>query len=401
MPQPLASRILPLGSSPGAFLTRGAMYYFWPSLKSPGQAKYSKFFRTTEYVPQNMLEDLQARHLRTLLLHAYRNVPFYRKRMEDLGITPLDIQSASDLCLLPAVTRSDLEQNRANLMARDSSSARHARTDAQPIEGDRQRMAVHAALSDRYRRSAGLFHGIWCASLRELESPGPPRRGLRALASFCDQLVHRRFTLDLSGDWETAFYGFVQRIRRSTPSHVVGKARLVSEFARYCERNKVVDIRFSAAVIEGGLLSQESRDLIESVFSARVFTQYGCPRIPVIAWECNEHSGLHVNADAMIVEIEPFPGSPPGHGRVLVTELFNHRMPLIRYEVGEVATWAASVVCDCGRSLPRLIIQGRLAEFLSRQVPAISQQSTSTTAMGSYEEGERRDRRRVGKEWLQ
>ncbi|MEO6803920.1 MAG: hypothetical protein ABI197_11835 [Granulicella sp.] len=60
---------------------------------------------------------------------------------------------------------------------------------------------------------------------------------------------------------------------------------------------------------------------------------------------------------------------PPGHGRLLVTDLMNRSMPLLRYEIGDDASWAVGPPCPCGRHLPRIArIEGRTTDFL--QLPS-------------------------------
>ena len=79
------------------------------------------------------------------------------------------------------------------------------------------------------------------------------------------------------------------------------------------------------------------------------------------------HSGLHVMAEGLYVEIETSrgPAAPGETGAILVTDLLNHAMPLIRYRIGDLGAWAAGP-CRCGRGLPRLErVAGRVTDFLA------------------------------------
>ena len=109
----------------------------------------------------------------------------------------------------------------------------------------------------------------------------------------------------------------------------------------------------------------EQREFLEETFGGKVFNRYGCREISLLASECERHTGMHVNSDAVIVEIEPVAGMPENVGRVLVTDLLNRSMPLIRYEIGDFASWVDGPACPCGRSLPRIAqIEGRSTDFL-------------------------------------
>ena len=71
-----------------------------------------------------------------------------------------------------------------------------------------------------------------------------------------------------------------------------------------------------------------------------------------------------MNAKQLLVEIVPDNELPAGSGKILITDLLNRSMPLIRYEVGDVGTWAVQP-CACGRGLPLLAqVQGRTTDFL-------------------------------------
>jgi phenylacetate-CoA ligase len=113
------------------------------------------------------------------------------------------------------------------------------------------------------------------------------------------------------------------------------------------------------------MLLPGKREILEDTFRGKVFDRYGCREVSVIASECEYHSGLHVNADTLIVEVDAAPGLPAGMGRVLVTDLLNRSMPLIRYEIGDLASLDTDMRCPCGRSLPLIgNIQGRTSDFL-------------------------------------
>ena len=80
------------------------------------------------------------------------------------------------------------------------------------------------------------------------------------------------------------------------------------------------------------------RCVIEEAFGRPVTNRYGCEEVSLIACECEEHRGLHLNADGVYGEVVPDdrPAPGPAAGRLLVTDLTNRAMPLVRYQVGDV-----------------------------------------------------------------
>ena len=86
----------------------------------------------------------------------------------------------------------------------------------------------------------------------------------------------------------------------------------------------------------------------------------------MIASECDRHDGMHVMAEGLFVEVirGDQPAQPGELGAVLVTDLLNMAMPLIRYRIGDMAATDESA-CPCGRGLPRLrTVEGRVTYFL-------------------------------------
>jgi phenylacetate-CoA ligase len=104
------------------------------------------------------------------------------------------------------------------------------------------------------------------------------------------------------------------------------------------------------------------RTTIESAFQVPVFNRYGSREVGVIGAECDAHAGLHVNELDMVVEATP---GPDGHGELLVTNLNNFGMPLIRYRIGDVGQ-IDTAPCRCGRAGARITrLFGRSSDFFT------------------------------------
>jgi phenylacetate-CoA ligase len=138
-------------------------------------------------------------------------------------------------------------------------------------------------------------------------------------------------------------------------------------FARFLRERGLAVHRPHSIVTSAEMLEADDRRLLEEVFGCPVFDRYGCREVSVIASECRAHAGLHVNAECLYVEVENPDGSraAPGEtGAILVTDLLNRAMPLIRYRIGDLGALAEGD-CPCGRGLPRLAaLHGRSTDFL-------------------------------------
>jgi len=105
----------------------------------------------------------------------------------------------------------------------------------------------------------------------------------------------------------------------------------------------------SSEVLDDGLKRRLLADL-----DVELFNFYLCTEFAVLASDCPEHEGLHVNADQLIIECLGDNGEPvePGQpGSVVVTSLYGYVMPFIRYRLGDICT-PIGRPCSCGSTFP-------------------------------------------------
>ncbi len=352
-----------------AFVRR-VVYPLWARRTHPAYARYLREFELNQYLHPEELRTLQMRRLRQLLVSAYRYVPFYRHRMTQAGLTPLDIQTHEDVRLLPVLTKRDMQDHQDLLVSSDVPANRRQRNQTGGSTGsplqfyvDLERADSRMASTARHNLWAGLRPGDWYANLwgsrfdvGDNPDPNPAWR---------QKLLYRNLLLHTAAVSEESMMRFVEVLRKYRPRYMLAYAQSAVLFAEFCRANGFDDISFEGMIVSAEMLLPGKRQVIEETFRGKVFNRYGCREVSVIASECEFHSGMHINADALLVEVEPGPNLPPGMGRVLVTDLLNRSMPLIRYEIGDLAALDAELKCPCGRSLPLIgDIQGRTSDFL-------------------------------------
>jgi phenylacetate-CoA ligase len=160
--------------------------------------------------------------------------------------------------------------------------------------------------------------------------------------------------------------GFHRTLLHRRPRIIQAYARAVVLLARFFKARGLTPHRPHSLITSAEVLEDEDQRLVEEVFGCPVFNRYGCREVSVIASECPAHDGMHVMAEGLYLEIETprGPASPGQMGSILVTDLLNHAMPLIRYRIGDLGEWAEGP-CRCGRHLPRLRrVAGRVTDFL-------------------------------------
>lgn len=352
-----------------SWVARRIAYPLWLRRHHPHYSRYARQFQRSQDFSVEELEKWQSLRLREQLLHAFRNVPFYRRRFEMNGITPLDIRSPEDLKALPVLTRTELRCHSSELLARNIPpesrvQERTVGSTGMPVSFwmDKERLDSRRASLDRHNAWAGLYPGTWHAQLTGFS----PHSGSGAQEiGWREQLVDHRLMLNTSLISERDLEQYIAVLRRFRPRVLVAYAQSAVFFARYCKQNGIRDLHFRTIIVTAEMLLPGQRALLEEVFHAQVFNRYSSREFSVIASDCPEMKGMHVNADALIVEVERSARTGARAGRVLITDLLNRAMPLIRYEIGDIASPLESAVCSCGRAFPRIAnIRGRVTDFL-------------------------------------
>jgi phenylacetate-CoA ligase len=144
----------------------------------------------------------------------------------------------------------------------------------------------------------------------------------------------------------------------------MGHAHSVYQFALFCQEHGLRLPPINGVITTAMTLSELERRCIEEATGTRVFNRYGCEELSIIASESAAHSGLHVFSEGLVIEY--LPTEVAGEYELVLTDLLNRAMPMIRYAIGDVAR-KAGVTCPGGRGLERLArVSGRTADFLYR-----------------------------------
>jgi phenylacetate-CoA ligase len=308
-----------------------------------------------------------AKALRFIVSSAFANVPYYRDAFAAAVADPRDVSQIEDLATLPITHRQDLLSSGAKRFLRtgvDASSlvaAQTTGTSGTPLTVYMSRWEAlfrRAALLDSYGRNAKLTLPISIADVgteRKARMPDLVQR-LRLVR------VHRLFrAMPLQEQ--------IDRLLDSAPALVQGRPSTLWELAKGLRDRGIRSVRPRLVVSFGEILFPTVRELLAEVFGCRVVDSYNCEEVGNVAWECpDDPSRMHPNPATSVVEIVDRGGNPvaPGcEGHVLLTNLYNRTMPLIRYSLGDRAARLESGVCTCGFVGPAMrLVEGRDEDFL-------------------------------------
>jgi phenylacetate-CoA ligase len=318
------------------------------------------------------IEELRMRRLRHLLEHAQRHCPFWTRRFAECGLDPAQVTSVDDLSVLPILDKATVQTHREDMRSRAHADGdlflnRTGGSTGQPVifHVDLARLASRKAATIRHDEWTGWRVGDDAAYLWGARADAPLETGWKPRLRAA--LLGREIHLDTSSMTVDDMAAYRDVLRRRRPRLYLAYANAIYLFARYLEETGSRDHHRPRAIVSSAeYLDPDRRAVIERVFDCRVFNRYGSRETSVIASECDVHGGLHINAENVLVEIvrDGRPVAPGEQGKVLVTDLLNLGMPLIRYSLEDVAT-ASADTCPCGRGLPLMAVAGgRVTDFL-------------------------------------
>lgn len=351
---------------------RGWMYELLWRAKSrrekPGVAQVLDFLEMSQYWAPQQIQELRDRKLRHLVAHAYDEIAFYRRLLDERGVKPQSIEGVRDLPKLPVMTKEMFHAHWPKLRARDvpDSHVRIAQTGG--TTGTPMRIARDNA-TGAWSRGCYVRGLAWAGlTLRH--------RRVRLFGGSLGIESTRRFDRLrkwLSGDvFLPAFElgphnveDYVARIRRSGARFLIGYASACYLLATLVEAAGE-RLSFKAVFPTAELCPQAWEDTIARVFSAQVLPYYGCGEVHSLGYSCPEGAGYHTCDEHAVIEVENDAGQVgfEGEGAFLITDLDNRAMPLIRYRNGDAGE-IAEPGCACGRSLGRIIrLDGRVNDML-------------------------------------
>lgn len=324
---------------------------------------YMQRIKALEWASKEEIAAWQEAQLSRVLSDAKKNIPYYRmhasgNRLTDFPVLKRNVvkDHAEELSLPERITTTTI---------RDTTSG----TTSLPVSflldrGHRERGAMQKAFFSEW---AGCRLGDPIMKIWGVFPSEDWRQRMRMALSLW---IRNMKMMDVVNVPAAVIDRYVQEIESSQPELIIGYANSMMEMAQYLYRKgRTVDYR-GTILSSTSSLTPDKYEKIHRVFQCPIFDRYGSREMVDIACDCDRHEGLHVSPFMHHVEIldEADKPCPPGvMGRVVITQLFNPVMPLIRYDMGDMATWAEEP-CSCGRNWPLLkTIDGRAISIFKQR----------------------------------
>ena len=317
------------------------------------------------------IKALQLERLKETVERIYSNVPYYKKKLDEAGVTPDSIKSLDDLKRIPFTTKDDLRENYpfglfaspmkdiVRIHASSGTTGKptvvgYTKNDLDTWSEAIARLACAAGATEDDIAQISFGYGLFTGGFGlhyGLEKVG--------LAIIPASTGNTEKQIMLMKDFGTT-------LLVSTPSY----ALYMSEVAEKMGIDIKKDLKLKIGMFGSEGSTEEMRQEIEKRWGMTATENYGLSEImgPGVAGECTEKCGMHVSDDLFIVEIiNPETGEvlPEGEvGELVITNIKKESIPLLRYRTKDI-TYLDNTPCKCGRTTPRIAkIQGRSDDML-------------------------------------
>jgi phenylacetate-CoA ligase len=354
----------------------GAMRHaMWPAwervLRGRATPQHLAFVERMQWRPAEEIRRYQLHSLRALLHYASVHTPYWRELFSRLRFDPRDVQRLEDISALPVLTRETVRERYRDMVdpgheATNVKKSTSGSTGA-PLKFEYSWDSESWRQAIRIRGYSWSGYGPGLPVLYYWATSGTRRTRAAALKVRLDRAFKRETFVDSMKQDEAARREALAVLRRTRPAVIVCYTQSCAQFARWIVDRGLRDWPDVPVLCGAEALHPADRAVIAEAFGPHVFETYGSRETMLLATECEAHDGMHVMDENVLLEVSRGgrPAAPGEVGDVLVTDLHNLGMPLIRYENGDVARAGSAARCACGRGLGRLErVEGRRADIL-------------------------------------
>lgn len=331
-----------------------------------------RFLHESEFWPAEKLASYQLDELKKTLRYAYENIPYYENLFKARGLTPEDFKSLEDLAKLPLLTKAMIQSqyddfipkgiNKASLMTRSTGGSTGTPL---TVYMDEVHLARDKANTEYYMNIADL--NIFDFNSVRLYGDRLPEEVLKKGEYWILQ-ENRKLVMSCYHINKQTAAAYVNKLNEIQPYYIHSRPSAIYPLAKSMkDLGLKLNFTLKAIFLDGEVLTDGQRELLEKVLGARVFLIYGHTEGCVFGASCKQSRLIHFAPQVGVLELLGVDGNSVtddgGKGEMVVTGFNNQMFPLIRYQTLDVGVYSAKK-CACGRHYTMLErIEGRVQDY--------------------------------------
>lgn len=347
------------------FNWRKPIIYFLLYLSGSKIPKYLNFIKNTEGYSKKELDDYQKNKLKKILLYSYNNVSYYKKIFDEINLFKKDGSlNFEKFTSIPFLTKEIIRREKEKLYSENYAKLKTYINKSGGSNGQPTNILQSKDYSD-WNIANKIYYKTFVNQEigdRELRLWGSERDILGEDESIFKQVkdfLYNRKDLNAFRMTKKSMKKYIDTINEFKPNWIEAYASAIYELAIFAKNNNLKIYSPKGIVACAGTLHPHMKKTIEDTFNSRAFNRYGSREVGDLACSCEHEDNLHISMWNNYIEVLPKKGNRLG--KVYVTNLNNYAMPLIRYDISDLAELDKSKkTCECGRKNDLLkTVEGR------------------------------------------
>ena len=327
-------------------------------------ARYEEFIEDQNNILKDTPENIQKISIKRavkIAQYAFKNIPFYQKKYKKYGVSNANDITEVSFQNLPVLTKQDVRESydyfyESKNVNRLKSAATGGST-GEPLKFRYDSSIPYIVNNQMILNWWGVNCGENAIVIRR-----SPLTGMRLLRNSIFWYPTKNFYLDAALMTEKTMGEMVKKIKRINSCYITGYVGAIYEFALYIQKNEIEVESIKAVWTTSAPLANFQRQIMEKIFNAKVYNQYGSCENPWLASECSKQNGMHIFSHIRYLEFVNDENKNVGAsqiGNILVTNTIDYCFPFIRYQTGDRSK-LLSESCSCGLPFPLMSpVKGR------------------------------------------
>ncbi|ODS41480.1 MAG: hypothetical protein A7315_05995, partial [Candidatus Altiarchaeales archaeon WOR_SM1_79] len=296
--------------------------------------------------------------LKKILLHAYNNVPYYHKVLPNAGVIRNGEVDLKNFDKIPVLTKDIIRAEGENLYSRDYKKRKPYENTSGGSTGEPVKLIQDKKYNEWNIATKIYFNQILGKDIgeKEIKFWGSDRDIIEGTIGLKEEIINYLYNRKFFNSYNlnnNSINKLINLHNTFKPQCYWSYTDGMFEFSKIIINRNVKLYTPKFIITSINPLYDNIRETIEKALRCPVYDQYGSREVGPIACQCKEKNVLHIFPWFNFVEVLDDNYKKVGfgkEGKLFITNLRNYSMPLIRYDIGDIAISAEYPKCKCGRN---------------------------------------------------